>query len=80
MSVAKLRPGDLPGWPRLLRRELAAAYCGVSPGTFDRLVRDGRFPAPIRSGLRIAQWDRLALDRIIDLRSGIANDAGGWDG
>lgn len=43
-----------------LRREQAADYVGVSPGTFDEMVGDGRMPEPrpINSCLT---WDREEL-------------------
>ena len=37
----------LPYWPRILRREQAAAYVGVSAGTFDIEVKEGRAPPPV---------------------------------
>lgn len=47
--------------PRLLDRRAAAAYCGVSPGSFETHV-----PVPaIRVGRR-RLWDIRALDRWID--------------
>ena len=48
--------------PTGLRRAHAARYCGVSPGTFDAMVRDGLMPAPrlARPGLKL--WLRQELD------------------
>ena len=63
---------DLPGWPRLLTRDLAAAYVGVSPSLFDLEVQRGTWPPPIprsvsnRSRNPRLTWDRLALDRRLD--------------
>jgi hypothetical protein len=34
--------------PRLISWEAAAAYVGVSPTTFDHLVKDGMMPRPRR--------------------------------
>ena len=49
-------------WPRLMRRETAAAYCDMSPVQFDR-----QCPVPAKDqGWRGLRWDRLALDRWID--------------
>ena len=31
---------QLPGWPRLMSRPLAAAYVGLSPSGFDRWLDD----------------------------------------
>ena len=46
---------------RGLSRVEAAAYIGVSPSTFDRLVNDKQMPAPKRVYSRII-WDVRALD------------------
>lgn len=57
---------DIPGWPRLLSREQAARYCGVTANTLEH-------HCPVRS-VRIGTrrlWDRNALDRWVD---GLAND------
>jgi hypothetical protein len=56
-------PLSLP--PRGLSRELAAAYYGISVGTFDGMVRDGRAPAPKVINSRLV-WDRVALDAAFD--------------
>ncbi|MGM4885287.1 hypothetical protein AB8A20_07915 [Tardiphaga sp. 604_B6_N1_1] len=51
----------LPGWPRGLSREFAAAYIGVSASLFDEMVRDGRMP-PAKQINRRKVWDVLAID------------------
>lgn len=56
-------PASLP--PRGLSREQAAAYWGVSAGTFLKLVEDGRAPQPKLINSRQV-WDRLALDLAFD--------------
>lgn len=49
-------------WPRLMRRETAAAYCDMNPQQFDR-----QCPVPAKDqGWRGLRWDRAALDRWID--------------
>lgn len=55
---------------RGLNREEAAYYLGVSPGTLDKLVNEGRMPAPVPFGRRRV-WDKRALDRLLDLHAGI---------
>jgi hypothetical protein len=52
----------------------AAAYWGVSPGTFKTLVKRGQVPAPIKiPGLDRNIWDRTVLDRAMDaIRDGVA--------
>lgn len=49
--------------PRLLSREAAAAYCGVSPGFFDDTIGREVPPIAIRSK---KLWDIKALDRWVD--------------
>lgn len=56
-------PLSLP--PRLLTREMAAAYLSLSTYMFDGMVADGRMPFPKVVGSRLL-WDRLALDKAID--------------
>lgn len=63
--------------PRLLRREDAASYLSVSAGTFDRLVKEGKLPAPKLLDA-IKRWDRFDLDaRADDLSYGGAAPDGG---
>jgi predicted DNA-binding transcriptional regulator AlpA len=54
--------------PRLLKREQAAAYCGLSVHGFSEWVKTGRLPGPIRGTVR---WDRKAIDAAIDVLSRI---------
>jgi predicted DNA-binding transcriptional regulator AlpA len=56
-------PISLP--PRGLSRVEAAAYIGVSPSTFDQLVKDGRMPPAKRINSRTV-WDRKQLDAAFD--------------
>ena len=59
---------DLGIEPRLLTREQAAAYCGLSVHGFSEWVRSGRLPGPLLGTIR---WDRRAIDAAIDRASGI---------
>jgi hypothetical protein len=54
--------------PRLLSRDLAAEYCGVTPPTFDEHV--ATVIPPLEIGRR-RLWDIRALDRYLDVRSGL---------
>ena len=56
-------PLSLP--PRLLTREVAAAYLSVSSYIFDCMVADGRMPLPKIVGTR-RLWCRLAIDKAVD--------------
>jgi predicted DNA-binding transcriptional regulator AlpA len=70
-------PASLP--PRGLCRALAAAYVGVSPTLFDKMVGDGRMPKPKRINSRTV-WDRHQLDKAFDAlpdADGRADDV--WD-
>lgn len=56
-------PPSLP--PRLVGREAAAAYVGLSASKFDMLVQDGRMPRPRRIDSR-RLWDVRQLDAAAD--------------
>lgn len=51
--------------PRGLNRVEAARYIGVSPGTLDKLIAEGRMPEPKPVGARRV-YDRNALDYYFD--------------
>jgi hypothetical protein len=60
-------------FPRGLTREQAAEYCGCETvEAFDGWVRRGIVPAAIKGTHR---WDRRAIDRALDRRSGLVADA-----
>lgn len=69
-------PPNLP--PRLICREAAAEYAGISPSKFDEMVRDGRMPRPRRIDSRVL-WDVNALNRSIDNLPGGDDGANPWD-
>ncbi len=56
----------LPDWPRLLNKELAAAYIGVSTAKLAALPI-----SPVRIGSRVV-YDRRSLDRWADNLGGPA--------
>lgn len=67
--TARARSSDAIALPprRLLRREQAALYVGVSPNTFDKLVRDGCVPAPkVFPSATVKVWDMRDLDAFAD--------------
>lgn len=57
------RPVTLVG--RCLRRDVAAAYVGVSPASFDKMVADGTMPQPVRWRTCVL-WDRRQIDLAVD--------------
>ena len=64
--------------PRLMRREHAARYLGMSPSKLDQLVKDGRITAPARID-GMALYDRHILDADADnlLHAPMATNS--WD-
>ena len=56
--------------PRLLARDAAATYCGITAETFEQHIRP--FVPPIEIGAR-RLWDVRALDRWLDAQSGLAD-------
>lgn len=61
---------------RLVDRESAAAYVGLSPNTFDQEVRAGTFPGPFPlTKTRRRLWDVRALDAALDRAMGIKTGA-----
>ena len=58
--------------PRLVCREEAAAYCGLSPQGFSSWIKLGRLPESIAHTNR---WDLKAIDMALDSLSGVTIDA-----
>lgn len=78
-----LRAATLPGWPLLLRRELAAAYAGMSPSTLDAEVKAGRFPKPVGITETLKAWHRVDIDAWAEDRRALAGGEHApnpWDG
>lgn len=74
--------GAIPGWPLLLRRELAAAYLGLSPSLFDAAVKEGVLPRPVPLVGTVKAWHRAELEAWAEDRRALAaneNDANPWD-
>ena len=65
---------------RLLSREQAAEYVGLSPSQFDAEVRAGTFPRPFPlARTRRVLWDKAALDRALDARMSVTVEVEGFD-
>lgn len=71
----------LPGWPLLLRRELAAQYLGMSPTTFDGERKAGRAPKPVRMTNGLEAWHRTDLEAWVEDRRAADHigQANPWD-
>ena len=64
--------------PRGVSRVQAANYVGVSPVTFDRMVRDKMMPKPLRIYARTV-WDLHAIDAAFDALDSASVEADdGW--
>jgi predicted DNA-binding transcriptional regulator AlpA len=61
---------DTPINPRLLNKKEAAAYCGVSTGTFGKWVKAGIMPSQVSI---TRMWDRRAIDAALDALSNLTN-------
>ena len=64
-------PATLPGWPRGLSEELAAAYIGLSKTTFRALWDAGDIPAPVKLSIKRQVWFKEHLDEWLDRRAGL---------
>jgi predicted DNA-binding transcriptional regulator AlpA len=64
LAARPASPPTLP--PRLIDRDAAAAYVGVSPNTFDKMIADGLMPNPRRLTERRLAWDVRQLNAAID--------------
>lgn len=86
VMTARARHAALPPTlaPRGLSRTEAAAFVGVSPTTFDKLVADGRMPRPKAIDARRV-WDRVEVERAfgslptVGGDGSVAGDENPWD-
>lgn len=65
-----------PHWPRGLSRLRAAAYIGVTPQAFDRMVAEEKMPPRTKIG-GVWRWDKLAIDRHFDALFNTQTDLAG---
>jgi hypothetical protein len=67
--------------PRLLSREAAARYVGLSTGAFAAEVAAGTFPEPfLLKRTRRHLWDVRALDAALDRKGGAFRNDETWPG
>lgn len=62
---------------RYLSARAAAAHLSISRTMFDRLVKAGSLPQPIRLSKRLLRWDRVEIDAIVARASN--SKEGMWD-
>lgn len=62
---------SMPHWPAMMRRALAADYCGLSIAGFEREILAGKLPAPVRLGER-ELWSKVQLDQSLAVITGEA--------
>ena len=62
-----------PPAKRMLSRVEAAAYCGVSPSTLDKMLKEGLIPSPIKF-LTCNRFDLRKLDAGLDALSGTVSE------
>ena len=74
--VGKNRKESIGIEPRGLSVPQAAAYYGISPNAYRRLMREGKVPQPIKlPGLDRQIIDKLQLDAALDKLSGIGRES-----
>ncbi len=61
---------------RLLRRQEVEARCGLSRTSIYRLMREGRFPAPLRVGPRAVRWLETEIEAWLSARPRSHGDLG----
>lgn len=62
----QITPGDLPD-ESLVDKSIRRAVCGLGDSHTYDLIKQGRFPAPVKLGARCARW------RMGDLRRWLAD-------
>ena len=74
MMTRFIRPEERLG----LSRDEASEYVGVSAGTFDRMVADGRMPRPKPINARKV-WSRLSIEKAFARLPEDGQDAAAFD-
>ena len=50
----------------LLRKPAVLARTGIPKSSWDRGVRQGRYPKPVKIGLRAVAWPSTVIDKFIE--------------
>lgn len=62
-------PANLPYWPRMLTRAMAAAYCGLTKPEFECAMADGVVPFPVKVAGKDL-WSRVQMDEYLERLTG----------
>jgi hypothetical protein len=62
---------NLPHWPGMMRRALAARYCDLTVAEFEREIADLRLPLPVKLGNH-DHWSKVSLDKALAVLAGEA--------
>ena len=50
----------------LLRKPQVLARTGIPKSSWDRGVRQGRYPKPVKIGVRAVAWTSTSIDKLIE--------------
>lgn len=50
----------------LLRKPAVLARTGIPKSSWDRGVRQGRYPKPVKIGVRAVAWTSTSIDKLIE--------------
>jgi predicted DNA-binding transcriptional regulator AlpA len=50
----------------LLRKPAVLARTGIPKSSWDRGVRQGRYPKPVKIGVRAIAWTSTSIDKLIE--------------
>lgn len=48
---------------RLLRRQEVESRCGLARSSLYRLMREGKFPVPLKVGVRAVRWREAEIEQ-----------------
>lgn len=78
MSKRRMKPSEMPGWPRWMPLDLAMAYVGLGETRFHEDITSGKLPRPAQQ--RPDRWDMLELDRYLEQQSTTTGGAAAFRG
>lgn len=60
---------ELPSWPALMRRQLAAEYLNLTPASLEGEVAAGRLPCPLKIAGQ-ERWSKSQIDKALAIMGG----------